>query len=260
MAMARLALADGITHCVCTPHIYPGLYHNDTRNITSAVTALRQELAAADLPLALSSGADIHLTPECLAALATGQYPTLAGSRYFLLEPPHHTVPVHFLALIQDALRAGYVPLITHPERLDWLDDRHYPWFVDAARAGAWLQVTAGALTGLFGARARRWSERLLGEGLTHVLASDAHDPRRRRPELAAARQRASQLLGEAEATRLVVDRPRAVLDNQPPHALPAPPGLRPAPRRPAPRLPDWRAYLPRWTGGQPARPAARHD
>lgn len=234
LAMARLAVEDGITHSICTPHIYPGLYRNTSAGIAAARAAFRHALAAHDIPLAVSYGADIHLTADLLPALIAGDYPTLANSRYFLLEPPHHTVPACFIPAITDAVHAGFVPIITHPERLAWLDAAHYPWLRQAAQAGAWLQVTAGALLGQFGPRAQYWSECLAGDGLIHVLASDAHDPVRRRPALQAAHHRATALLGAAEATHLVSTRPAGVLANCPPHQLPPLPARNaPAPARP---------------------------
>ena len=36
LAMARIAVDDGITQMACTPHIYPGLYMNDKDGITAA--------------------------------------------------------------------------------------------------------------------------------------------------------------------------------------------------------------------------------
>ena len=45
LAMARVAVADGITHTICTPHIYPGLYHNPAAGIRDATAALRALLA-----------------------------------------------------------------------------------------------------------------------------------------------------------------------------------------------------------------------
>ena len=53
---------------------------------------------------------------------------------------------------------------------------------VRLAGRGAWMQVTAGALTGRFGTRPRYWAARLVGEGHPLLLAADAHDPRRRPP------------------------------------------------------------------------------
>ncbi|MEO1282737.1 MAG: CpsB/CapC family capsule biosynthesis tyrosine phosphatase, partial [Pseudomonadota bacterium] len=94
------------------------------------------------------------------------------------------------------------------------------------AQHGVWIQVTAGALCNRFGTKADYWAQRLVGDGLTHILASDAHDHRRRRPSLAAARQVAERLVGQTEANNLVVSRPQGILENQNPEALQAPAGL----------------------------------
>ena len=46
--------------------------------------------------------------------------------------------------------------------------------------------MTAGSLTGRFGGEVRRFAKRLLDEGLVHNVASDAHDPFKRRPGMTA--------------------------------------------------------------------------
>lgn len=224
--MARIAVADGITLTVCTPHIYPGLYENDAAVIGQALTRLRGELGAAGIPLKVAGGADIQLVPELPQRIRSGTYPTLNGSRYFLFEPPHHAVPTHFNGSIFDAIAHGYVPVITHPERLTWLDEAHYGWMRAAVEEGAWLQVTAGALTGRFGPRAKYWGERLLADGLVHVLATDAHGTQHRPPLLAEGRTQAARWVGEEEAERLVSDRPRAVIEDWDPNRVPQPPAL----------------------------------
>ncbi len=83
LAMARIAVADGITLSACTPHIYPGLYQNDAVGIRKGVDALRLALHEAGIPLAVTTGADIQLVPELVARLRGGAYPSLHGSRYF---------------------------------------------------------------------------------------------------------------------------------------------------------------------------------
>lgn len=85
------------------------------------------------------------------------------------------------------------------------------------------MQITAGALTGTFGPRAKYWGEKFLGEGHTHIIASDAHSAGRRLPRLSETRAIAAGLLGEAEAQRLVVGRPQGVLDNRPPQEMALP-------------------------------------
>jgi protein-tyrosine phosphatase len=225
LEMARIALDDGIHMTVCTPHIYPGLYENTAKGIGAAVAAFEERLRQAGLTLKLSFGADTHLVPDLLAGLRSGRIPTLNGSRYFLLEPPHHVAPPRLLETCFALLAAGYIPVITHPERLSWIED-HYALFQDLAYRGAWMQVTAGSLTGRFGGRACYWAERMLDEGIVHLLATDAHGVYHRPPLLAEGLQAAEHWVGPKEAMRLVEDRPQAVIDDLDPGQLPAPPGL----------------------------------
>ena len=225
VAMARLAVADGIIYAACTPHIYPGLYENTAADIKVALDEFRGRLEEAAIPLQLTYGADTHLVPELLSGLRNGRIPSLHGSRYLLLEPPHHVAPPRFAESVFGLLAAGYIPVITHPERLSWIQS-HYETFRLLAQRGVWLQVTAGSLTGRFGTAARYWGERFLDEGLVHILASDAHGVNQRPPLLAEGRQVAERYLGAAEATRLVETRPQGILADQNPAQLPPPPGL----------------------------------
>ena len=63
LEMARMAVDDGITMIACTPHIYPGLYMNDTAGITAARDRLQREFDERGIPLKLTTGADVHLVP-----------------------------------------------------------------------------------------------------------------------------------------------------------------------------------------------------
>lgn len=227
LEMARIAVADGIHTMACTPHIYPGLYMNDAQGIALARDRLQAEFDAAGIALRLVCGADVHLVPGLLEGLRLGRVPTLHGSRYVLLEPSHHVMPPGFEQAVFGLVAAGYLPVITHPERLVWIED-HYDVFLRLIRQGAWMQVTAGALTGMFGPRAKYWGEKFLGEGHTHLLATDAHSNGRRVPRLSEARAVAERLLGTAEAQRLVLERPQAILDDLAPSLVTAPPEVAP--------------------------------
>ena len=123
-------------------------------------------------------------------------------------------------------MAAGYVPVITHPERLSWIE-HDYEVFRRLAGRGVFMQVTAGAVTGRFGKRPKYWAEKFLGEGMTHLLATDSHHPRRRPPLLAEAREAAAAFVGAEEATHLVETRPRGIVDNLPPRELPPLPQAR---------------------------------
>jgi protein-tyrosine phosphatase len=220
--MAKLLLADGVSTVACTPHILPGLYANSGPEILKAIQRLRDIFDQEGIHIKLVSGADNHISPDFVAELQRGHLLPLAGSRYVLMEPPHHVAPPKLEDLFFNVLVAGYVPVLTHPERLTWLDSR-YSVIRRLVKGGVWMQITAGSLTGNFGRNARYWSERMVGEGLVHILATDAHDDSRRAPNLGEGYLRAAQLTGEVEAHHLVSTRPRGIIQNVEPARLPAP-------------------------------------
>lgn len=220
--MARAFVADGVSVVACTPHILPGLYHNTSEGIRAAVAELQTALDREGIALQLVPGADNHIAPDCVARLRSDRMLPLASSRYVLIEPPHHVAPQRMEAVFFDLQVAGYVPVLTHPERLRWIESQ-YAMIRKLAEAGVWMQITAGSLAGAFGSRARYWAERMLDEGSVHVLATDAHDPQHRRPDLSRGRELAARRVGEEEAWHLVSTRPRGVLDNVLPSDLPLP-------------------------------------
>ena len=214
LKMARIAHEDGITVIVCTPHITPGIFDNDAWRIYDALQELQAALDEEGIPIQLYMGADIHVSPDMPGRLSDGAWPSIAGTRYFLFEPPHHVLPPNILSLARKLLDMGLVPMLTHPERLTWIE-KHYDVITALDEAGAVVQITAGAITGRFGDRPRYWSERLLEEGRVDIIATDAHSVRGRPPLLAEGRDAAARIVGEKAAWDMVETTPLAMLRNE---------------------------------------------
>lgn len=238
--MARIAVEEGISITACTPHITPGVYDNRGPQIKAAITALQAELDGAGIPLMLVAGADVHVSPGLVKDLRDGTALSLHGSRYVLIEPPHHIMPPRLEEWIFNLMTCGYVPVITHPERLSWIDSQ-YSTLQRLAKAGAWMQLTAGSITGHFGKKPLYWAERLIDDGLFHIMASDAHNTERRSPRLRPAYERVALRLGAEEAQNVVWTRPAAILHNRAPTEVPLPPG-----RATKSAEPFWRKALKR--------------
>ena len=220
LEMARVAAEEGVTTIVCTPHILPTVYDNTGKAIRAAVGRLQAEIRRNGIAIDLLPGADVHLTPHLVDGLRNGRVLSINDSRYFLLEPPHHVAPPRFEEAVFGLMTSGYVPILTHPERLAWVDQQ-YRMIQRLARAGMLMQITAGSVIGKFGRRARHWAEKMLEDGLVDVLASDAHDPERRPPRFREALEIIAERHGADAARRLVLDCPRAILDNLTPSQLP---------------------------------------
>jgi protein-tyrosine phosphatase len=222
LAMAEAAVAQGITVLACTPHILPGLYHNTGPAIRQATQALQDVLDQNGIPLRLVTGADAHMAPDFIAGLRSGHILSIADSRYVLVEPPHHTAPPQLEDFFFSLAVAGYVPVLTHPERLSWVPSR-YETIRKLVQAGVWMQITAGSFTGAFGRNALYWAEKMLDDGCVHFVASDAHDVERRPVNLAAGRECLAKRVGAEEAQRLVLTRPLAILKDEAPSSVPGP-------------------------------------
>jgi protein-tyrosine phosphatase len=224
--MVRIARVAGTTDLVATPHANFE-YEYDPALVSERLARLRAE---AGPEVTLHSGCDFHLAPGNIAdALAhPGKY-TVNGKRYLLVEFPDVLIAPTTARDFRRLIQAGMTPIITHPERNFLLHLR----VADLERwvgLGCLVQVTGQSLLGRFGREACRFARTLIGRGLVHFVASDAHDASDRTPRLDEAYREVEGHYGAACAERLFVTNPRAVVTGDP---LPAAPAAERASRRP---------------------------
>jgi len=107
--------------------------------------------------------------------------------------------------LVKHLLKQNITPVIAHPERnRDLLKSPHkIKAFV---RLGCWFQATAGAITGRFGEECQSLALSYIEQGFIHIVASDAHNLKRRPPILSEARSKVTELFGEEKAQQLFYD------------------------------------------------------
>jgi protein-tyrosine phosphatase len=217
LELARIAIANGITHSVVTPHVHPGRYENDAPGIRQALSAFRAALRAANIPLRVGYAGEVRLSVEMIGMVEQQRLPfygEVNGYNILLLELPHSHVPPGSEQLVSWLLNMKIRPMIAHPERnKDVMRnlDKLRP-FIDA---GCLFQVTAGSVAGLFGEHALRTARALLEAGHVTLLASDAHNRDFRPPRLDHGRDAAARIIGDKAAARLVYDRPRALVTSQ---------------------------------------------
>lgn len=186
LAMARIACADGIDELFCTPHMNAD--HDDLLALREHAR-LREEfkelLAEENIPMTLYSGAEWMLTPDLIDVV--DQCGRLGEGQAFLFELSPYMPPDAARLLLTDARRDGFRPVLAHPERHPWIDEKNCLLLGELVDRGCTLQLTAGSLTGEFGSGARKVAcaiARTFPDAI--VLASDAHHAGRRKPELAA--------------------------------------------------------------------------
>ena len=176
LAMAETAVADGITHVVATPHSNER-YLFDFAHVRELRDELQTQIGDR---LQFASGCDFHMNPENLLALRENAAPFCINQRdYLLLEFNEISIPPALDQTLHDLQLTGLRLIVTHPERNSILrsrPERLRNW----VRRGCFGQVTAGALTGIFGAVAQKISLESIHDGLIHFVASDALNTRSR--------------------------------------------------------------------------------
>jgi len=197
--MTRIAVSDGITDIIATPHTCDGFYSQRTEIVLKSVTNLQQALDLEEIPLRIHPGSEVHVHSELLDHLYSGQILSLGnGMKHVLLEFPSVHFPLFSNRVVSHLLARGVTPVIAHPERIDVF--RLNPSLLrEWTEQGAIGQVTAGSLLGLFGRTARGCAIDFVKKRLVHVIASDGHHVRSRRPELSEAYKALMTMIPEEE-------------------------------------------------------------
>ncbi len=214
IAMARLAVDDGITTVIATPHQLGSFGHNGGDDIRQRVTELQQRLDAAEIKLNVLPGADVRIETGMCGRLLSGDVLTLGDHRrHVLLELPHELyLPLE--PIVHELERHDLIAILSHPERNEGI--LRCPEVVaPLIDRGCLLQITGGSICGAFGPECQQLSEWLLAEGFVHFVATDGHGPRSRRPLIRRAFERVAELAGEALAAELCSDNPKAVAEGQ---------------------------------------------
>jgi protein-tyrosine phosphatase len=212
LALLEIARESGTTDIVATPHCNPQ-YAYQPELVDRAVAELN---ARAGGRPKVHRGCEFHLTFDNIDLLVNhpSAY-TINGRQYLLIECPDSHVGKHTEPVLERLLERGLVPIVTHPERNPMLQrkiDRVAAW----VELGCLTQVTALSITGAFGGPAKAAAAQLLERGLAHVVASDAHDPKRRHTSLSEAYAAVQSRCGHDAAELLFEANPRRIVEGLP--------------------------------------------
>lgn len=217
IALCKIAVDDGITHAICTPHIHPGRWDNTRQTIEVQCKALQQALNQQAIPLQLGFAGEVRLTDQIMGQIENNDIPfygEVDGYKIMLLEFPHGHIIPGSEKLVQWLLKRNIRPLIAHPERNKQVmkDVEQLLPFIEL---GCWLQITGGAVTGAFGSQAMAIAHQLLENDTVTLIASDGHNSRARQPTLKHAHDYIAQHYGADRARRLTQQTPLKLVASQ---------------------------------------------
>jgi protein-tyrosine phosphatase len=216
-ALAQRAAEDGVTAIAATPHVRSD-YPTQPDEMERGVIRLREDFVAQGIQVEVLHGGEIDL--ESLGSLDDDdlhRFSLARSGRYLLLEFPYSGWPAGLEETVHGLGLRGLTAVLAHPER-NRAVQADPGRLTEAVRLGALVQLTAASLDGRIGRSSQKAAERLLGSGLAHVLASDAHTPDVREAGLAAA----AEAVGDDRlAVFLTAEAPTAIVAGE---AVPDPP------------------------------------
>lgn len=208
--MAAMAAESGVTALVATPHCMDG----GAQPVLEAVQDLRNVLQEEEIPVQVYPGMEVFGTMDTARLLRAGQLLTLNGSRYPLIEFAFDGDGELETQILEEVLRAGFVPVVAHPERYGWV--RQNPRILNVwTSMGCLLQVNKGSLLGRFGRGPEQMALEMTDRGFATVVGSDAHYARVRTPWLYEAWELLARQFAPVAARVLLEDNPKKILSNE---------------------------------------------
>ena len=168
-ALAVLAYDEeiGISEVWCTPHIM-----EDVPNTTEALKQRFAELQAAYTgPVKLHLAAEYMLDTLFEERFNAGDLLTMEDDT-LLVETSTWNPPADMTGILRKIQKAGYRPLLAHPERYRYLTDAGYERL---HKMGIHFQLNLGSLVGYYGETAMRKAHELLEKGWYSEIGSDCH-------------------------------------------------------------------------------------
>lgn len=167
LSILRFLEEQGVSEVWFTPHVM-----EDVPNTTEGIRARFEQLKSV-----YRGGLRFHLAAEYMIdtlfeeRLAARDLLT-HGNDTVLVETSSVAPPINLWEVLETMRKAGYRPLIAHPERYRYMDKADYKRLHDM---GCVLQMNLPSIVGFYGESARERALYLLDKGWYAMVGSDCH-------------------------------------------------------------------------------------
>ncbi|HEX5269843.1 MAG TPA: CpsB/CapC family capsule biosynthesis tyrosine phosphatase, partial [Gemmataceae bacterium] len=216
LEMCRIAYAEGTRLVAALAHQNERWSAVTPDVIRAAVAGLKASLEAAGVALTAFPTAEVTAHPELEALWDQGRLLSVADRGAHLLVEMPHGLFVDLRPTARALGRRGVRIILAHPERHPEL--LHDPGAIEGLiREGCLVQVSSASVTEPASAADARALRGWFRRGCAHLIGSDGHSPRKRRPLLADAYRQVRAWAGAAVADRVCGANGVAVLNGRTP-------------------------------------------
>jgi len=212
--MARIAAKDGIGIMVATPHSLNGVYFNTCNDIMKKCEDMNRVFNLEQVPVKIIPGSEVRVCPEVIQGLKDETIMTINDNKKYLnIELTDQFLPDTVISFLKSINDMKLTPVISHPERnsIIWNDISVLERFI---RAGAITQITGGSLLGKFGKQSLKCVKKMASSSMIHLVGSDCHSVKGRKPELSGAYKKLLILLEKEAVDRIFFANPLNIIES----------------------------------------------
>lgn len=169
--------ALGFTRLITTPHILWDVYPNTSDIIVKQEAVVQNEIADAGVGMPFSAAAEYFIDEHFQQALSEKQPLLTLQDNIVLVEFSMVTAPMDLMDIFFQLQLQGYQPLVAHPERYIYLQNRR-AFFEDLKAAGCLFQLNLLSLTPHYGTTVQALAEYLLKRDMYDYAGTDLHGER----------------------------------------------------------------------------------
>lgn len=174
IAMIKEEMKQGVYEIICTPHYDIRRYAPTKENIIENYNLLQAEVIKQELNVKLYLGQEIYFYQglDLIKKLKNKELFTLKDSKFILLEFDLNNKPIDFTDLIYNIKINGFIPIIAHVERYNWItSDMVEKMLID----GALMQVNSDSLISKQHKYVHKRAQKFIKAHYIHFIASDIH-------------------------------------------------------------------------------------
>ncbi len=174
--LLKLIEKAGVQKLVLTPHyIENSKFNCNNEEKEKRFEILKNKAKEENIKVELFLGNECYFANNLIELIERGEIETINKSKYILFEfPLRQGQPQNVSEMISDLVIHGYVPILAHPERYEFLS-QHPELVEEYLRLGLQLQGNYTSLFGKYGRKPKKFLKFYLKKKWISLLGSDSH-------------------------------------------------------------------------------------
>jgi len=165
----------GFKKLITTPHIMSHRFPNDRDIILSGLDALQEELIKQDIDMPMQAASEYYYDEHFIELIRKKELLTF-GDNHVLFELSYTTPVFGIEQTIYEILKAGYKPILAHPERYTYFASSPEKYH-KLREAGLKFQINVNSTDDFYGKKTKVAVKYLIDNGLVDFVGSDTHRP-----------------------------------------------------------------------------------